>query len=68
MLRLAKCCRPVRGDPIVGYTLLGTGITILMTTARTPRRCVNILEARCTVVHPMVKNRFVVEVEDTQAL
>jgi GTP pyrophosphokinase len=29
---------------------------------------VNILEARCTVVHPMVKNRFVVEVGDTQAL
>ena len=28
----------------------------------------NILEARCTVVHPMVKNRFVVEVGDTQAL
>jgi GTP pyrophosphokinase len=29
---------------------------------------VNILEARCTVVHPMVKNRFVVEVGDTRAL
>jgi GTP pyrophosphokinase len=29
---------------------------------------VNILEARCTVVHPMVKNRFVVEVGDTEAL
>jgi GTP pyrophosphokinase len=29
---------------------------------------VNILEARCTVVHPMVKNRFVVEVGDTGAL
>jgi hypothetical protein len=29
---------------------------------------VNILEARCTVVHPMVKNRFVVEVGDTQSL
>jgi GTP pyrophosphokinase len=29
---------------------------------------INILEARCTVVHPMVKNRFVVEVGDTQAL
>ena len=28
----------------------------------------NILEARCTVVHPMVKNRFVVEVGDTTAL
>ncbi len=28
----------------------------------------NILEARCTTVHPMVKNRFVVEVGDTQAL
>ena len=26
---------------------------------------INILEARCTVVHPMVKNRFVVEVGDT---
>jgi GTP pyrophosphokinase len=29
---------------------------------------INILEARCTVVHPMVKNRFVVEVGDTTAL
>jgi GTP diphosphokinase / guanosine-3',5'-bis(diphosphate) 3'-diphosphatase len=29
---------------------------------------VNILEARCTVVHPMVKNRFMVDVGDTQAL
>jgi GTP pyrophosphokinase len=29
---------------------------------------INILEARCIVDHPMVKNRFVVEVGDTQAL
>ena len=29
---------------------------------------INILEARCTVVHPMVKNRFVVEVGDAQGL
>ena len=29
---------------------------------------INILEAKCTVVHPMVKNRFVVEVGDTAAL
>ena len=29
---------------------------------------INILEARCTVVHPMVKNRFVLEVGDTQSL
>jgi guanosine-3',5'-bis(diphosphate) 3'-pyrophosphohydrolase len=29
---------------------------------------VNIVEARCTVSHPMVKNRFVVEVGDTRAL
>ena len=29
---------------------------------------INILEARCTVNHPMVKNRFVVEVGDTRAL
>jgi GTP diphosphokinase / guanosine-3',5'-bis(diphosphate) 3'-diphosphatase len=28
MLRLAKCCRPVPGDPIVGYIALGKGITI----------------------------------------
>jgi guanosine-3',5'-bis(diphosphate) 3'-pyrophosphohydrolase len=27
-LRLAKCCRPVPGDPIVGYISLGRGITI----------------------------------------
>ena len=29
---------------------------------------INILEARCTVNHPMVKNRFVVEVGDTRTL
>jgi guanosine-3',5'-bis(diphosphate) 3'-pyrophosphohydrolase len=28
MLRLAKCCRPVPGDPIVGYISLGRGLTI----------------------------------------
>src|SRR5918995_898863 len=114
LLRLAKCCRPVPGDPIVGYISLGKGITIhredcsnAKALAKNPDRFtpvawegegahsfrvelqidgwdrtrlledlsrtfaesgVNILEARCTVVHPMVKNRFVVEVGDTQAL
>jgi GTP pyrophosphokinase len=29
---------------------------------------INILEARCTVNHPMVKNRFVVEVGDGEQL
>ena len=29
---------------------------------------INIVEARCIVTHPMVKNRFVVEVGDTQTL
>ncbi len=28
LLRMAKCCRPVPGDPIVGYVSLGRGITI----------------------------------------
>ena len=114
MLRLAKCCRPVPGDPIVGYISLGKGITIhhescpnALALMRNPERFtpvawegdmtssfrvelqvdawdrtrlledlsrtfaetgINILEARCTVVHPMVKNRFVVEVGDTHAL
>jgi GTP pyrophosphokinase len=114
MLRLAKCCRPVPGDPIVGYISLGKGITIhhegcpnARALMRSPERFtevdwegdttssfrvelqvdawdrtrlledlsrtfaetgINILEARCTVVHPMVKNRFVVEVGDTTAL
>jgi len=114
MLRLAKCCRPVPDDPIVGYISLGKGITIhheqcvnAKALMRNPERFtdvswegdtassfrvelevdgwdrtrlledlsrtfaesgVNILEARCTVVHPMVKNRFVVEVGDTEAL
>ena len=27
-MRLAKCCTPVPGDPIVGYISLGKGITI----------------------------------------
>jgi guanosine-3',5'-bis(diphosphate) 3'-pyrophosphohydrolase len=114
MLRLAKCCRPVPGDPIVGYISLGKGITVhhehcpnVRALMRNPERFtkvewegdgsaslrvelqvdawdrtrlledlsrtfaesgINILEARCTVVHPMVKNRFVVEVGDTAAL
>jgi guanosine-3',5'-bis(diphosphate) 3'-pyrophosphohydrolase len=114
MLRLAKCCRPVPGDPIVGYISLGRGITIhredcpnVAVLKRDPDRFtevswdgdadtsfrveievdgwdrhrlledmsrtfaeagINILEARCTVNHPMVKNRFVVEVGDTRTL
>ena len=28
MVRLAHCCRPVPGDPIVGYVSLGRGITM----------------------------------------
>jgi GTP diphosphokinase / guanosine-3',5'-bis(diphosphate) 3'-diphosphatase len=114
MLRMAKCCRPVPGDPIVGYISLGRGITIhrgdcpnVAVLARDPDRFtpvawegdaetsfrveiqvdgwdrhrlledmsrtfaeagINIIEARCTVNHPMVKNRFVVEVGDTRAL
>jgi len=114
MLRIAKCCRPVPGDEIVGYISLGKGITIhhgecpnARALMKNPERFtpvawegdpgqsfraelqidawdrtrlledlsrtfaetgINILEARCTVVHPMVKNRFVVEVGDTAAL
>ena len=36
--------------------------------ARSPRPGINIVEARCIVSHPMVKNRFVVEVGDTHTL
>jgi len=114
MLRLAKCCRPVPGDPIVGYISLGRGITIhredcpnAAALRKDPERFVpvswdgdsaasfkvelqvdgwdrhrlledlsrtfaeagiNIVEARCIVTHPMVKNRFVVEVGDTHTL
>jgi guanosine-3',5'-bis(diphosphate) 3'-pyrophosphohydrolase len=113
-VRLAKCCRPVPGDRIVGYVSLGRGITIhredcknVAALMRSPERFtevawegdnaasyrvelqieawdrtrlledlsrtfaeagINILEATCTVKHPMVKNRFVVEVGDTQQL
>ena len=28
LVRLAKCCTPVPGDPIIGYISLGKGITI----------------------------------------
>jgi guanosine-3',5'-bis(diphosphate) 3'-pyrophosphohydrolase len=114
MLRLAKCCRPVPGDPIVGYISLGRGITIhrkdcpnARLLQRNPERFTdvgwegdqetsfvveihidawdrhrlledlsrafsesgaNILEARCLSSPPMVKNRFVVELADTQNL
>jgi GTP pyrophosphokinase len=112
MLRLAKCCRPVPGDPIVGYISLGRGITIhredcpnAVALRKDPERFtavtwigdgetafrvelqvdawdrvrlledlsrtlaeggLNIVEARCLVNDQMVKNRFVVEVGDTQ--
>jgi GTP diphosphokinase / guanosine-3',5'-bis(diphosphate) 3'-diphosphatase len=114
MVRLAKCCRPVPGDPIVGYVSLGRGITIhredcknVKALKKAPERftdvsweggnaasyrveleidgwdrsrlledlsrCfsesgVNIIEARCSTKHPMVKNRFVVEVGDSEQL
>jgi len=114
MVRLAKCCRPVPGDEIVGYISLGRGITIhrpdcknvaalkknrerftdvswegvneasfrvelqvdawdrtrlLEDLSRTFAEAgINIVEARCLVDHPMVKNRFVVEVGDTISL
>ncbi|MBI5103445.1 MAG: bifunctional (p)ppGpp synthetase/guanosine-3',5'-bis(diphosphate) 3'-pyrophosphohydrolase [Solirubrobacterales bacterium] len=114
MVRLAKCCRPVPGDPIVGYVSLGRGITIhrddcpnTQALRKDPERFVqvhwegdhktafrvelqvdawdrhrlledlsrtfaeagmNIVEARCIVSSPMVQNRFVVEVPDTQGL
>jgi len=113
-LRLAKCCRPVSGDPIVGYVSLGRGITIhrgdcpnVAALKKDPERFVpvswegdnetgfkveiqvdawdrqrlledlsrtfaeagiNIVEARCLVQTPMTRNRFVIEVGDTQAL
>ncbi len=114
VVRLAKCCRPVPGDEIVGYVSLGRGITIHRDDCRnvealmkSPERFtdvswagdnatsyrvelqvdawdrtrlledlsrtfaeagVNILEANCTTKHPMVRNRFVVEVGDSQQL
>jgi GTP pyrophosphokinase len=114
MLRLAKCCHPVPGDPIVGYISLGRGITIhredcpnVAVLKRDPDRFttvswdgdaetsfkveievqgwdrhrlledmsrtfseagINILDFHGTVNHPMVKNRFVVEVGDTRTL
>ncbi|MGI8460801.1 MAG: RelA/SpoT family protein [Solirubrobacterales bacterium] len=110
VVRLAKCCRPVPGDEIVGYVSLGRGITIhredcknVGPLKRAPERFtdvswagdnrasyrvelqvdawdrtrlledlsrtfseagVNILEANCSTKHPMVRNRFVVEVGD----
>ncbi len=114
MVRLAKCCRPVPGDQIVGYVSLGRGITIhredcsnVKALMRAPERFtdvawdgdneasyrveleidawdrarlledlsrtfsetgVNIIEASCSTKHPMVKNRFVVEVGDSEQL
>jgi guanosine-3',5'-bis(diphosphate) 3'-pyrophosphohydrolase len=114
MLRLAKCCRPVPGDPIVGYISLGRGITIhrddcpnVAVLKKDPDRFtpvnwdgdadtsfrveiavdgwdrhrlledmsrtfaeagINILDIHGTVDHPMVRNRFLVEVGDTRTL
>jgi guanosine-3',5'-bis(diphosphate) 3'-pyrophosphohydrolase len=113
-VRLAKCCRPVPGDEIVGYVSLGRGITIhrsdcknVKALKRVPDRFVdvgwegeneasyrvelqidaydrtrlledlsrtfseagiNIVGATCTTNPPMVRNRFVIEVGDTEQL
>ena len=113
-VRLAKCCRPVPGDPIAGYVSLGKGITVhredcknLQALRKAPERFVpvsweggnesafrvelqvdawdrvrlledltrtfaeegvNIIGANCSTSHPMVKNRFVVEVGDVDQL
>jgi guanosine-3',5'-bis(diphosphate) 3'-pyrophosphohydrolase len=113
-VRLAKCCRPVSGDTIVGYVSLGRGITIhredcknVKALKKAPERFVevgwegeneasfrvevqidaydrarlledlsrtfseagiNIIGATCTTNHPMVRNRFVIEVGDTEHL
>jgi guanosine-3',5'-bis(diphosphate) 3'-pyrophosphohydrolase len=113
-VRLAKCCRPVPGDEIVGYVSLGRGITIhrsdcknVKALKRAPDRFVdvgwqgeneasyrvelqidaydrtrlledlsrtfseegiNIVGASCTTNPPMVRNRFVIEVGDTEQL
>ncbi len=114
LLRIAKCCRPVPGDEIVGYISLGRGITIhrddcpnVAVLRKDPERFtpvywdgdaetsfrveievqgwdrhrlledmsrtfadagINILDAHITVNHPMIRNRFVVEVGDTRTL
>jgi guanosine-3',5'-bis(diphosphate) 3'-pyrophosphohydrolase len=114
MLRMAKCCRPVPGDPIVGYISLGRGITIhrddcpnvavlrkdpdrftpvawegdaetsfrvelevqawdrhrlLEDISRTLAEAgINIVEIAGVVNHPMVRDKFVVEVGDTRTL
>jgi GTP pyrophosphokinase len=113
-VRLAKCCRPVPGDEIVGYVSLGRGITIhrgdcrnVAALRKAPERFVevswdgenessyrvelqvdaydrtrlledlsrtfsesgiNIIGATCATNPPMVKNRFVIEVGDTEQL
>jgi GTP pyrophosphokinase len=114
MLRMAKCCRPVPGDPIVGYISLGRGITIhrddcpnVAVLRKDPERFtpvswegdadtsfrveievqawdrhrlledisrtlaeagINIVEIAGVVNHPMVRDKFVVEVGDTRTL
>ncbi len=114
MLRMAKCCRPVPGDPIVGYISLGRGITIhrddcpnVAVLRKDPDRFtpvswegdaetsfrveievqawdrhrlledisrglaeagINIVEIAGMVNHPMVRDKFVVEVGDTRTL
>lgn len=49
MVRMAKCCLPVAGDPIVGYVSLGRGVTVhrkdcpnAMQLAKNPERFVRV--------------------------
>ena len=61
-----RAARQPRFGQRLGVVVVGVGEHQVRSKTLIPG--INILEARCTVNHPMVKNRFVVEVGDTRTL
>ena len=55
-------------DPEDAEDIAAVVLAVLESPARFAEAGINILEAKCSTRHPMVKNRFVVEVGDTGQL
>ena len=58
MVKLARCCNPIPGDPVVGYITRGTGVSVHR------RDCINVINASPADVARMVDVAWDIGVED----